>query len=125
MSVPRLATVLSISVNAATRLLEAIAVPTMSLRSTRYFMVTALEEALYLLLEPGGPGLVAPGSYDKRTKCTAQLKQATAMPKELCSPANRDRVRKICASARADLRTRKQGELQEKLRKGSQKNGSK
>lgn len=61
-----LASDLGQSVNATTRLLDALRVPLIAIGTERYFNEAALEQALFAATAFGGPGLAAPASRAKR-----------------------------------------------------------
>jgi hypothetical protein len=84
-SVKHLAKLLHCSVNAATRTLAALQVPTVALSDYRYFNLITLEEAMFAVLDLGGPGFVAPGARCRPTSGVP----TTALPKSALDPDRR------------------------------------
>ena len=102
----------------ATKLLTCLRVPIMWLGTEGYFLVSALVEALFHMLDLGGPGFVAPGSTIKTEGRYRDM--ARELPKEVLEKTARTHAQKrldlISSESRARARTELKALLKPDLR---------
>jgi hypothetical protein len=64
--------------NTSRTFLKALAVPTIEINRTSYFNSYALRDALFLILQPGAPGIIMPGSpWKQRPEYKEKVRELT------------------------------------------------
>lgn len=99
---------MGVSQNAASRLFRILRVPMLHVKTERYFLSSTLEEAMFAVLEYGGPGLMAPGSLPRDKK-----KQHA--PRELPKDFINDKKRAAAAKRLDKIRKNSGGRAREAL----------
>jgi len=105
--IAKVARTFGITKNAAGRMLKALKIPRIFVAHQSFCLLAALEEALFTILDLGGPGFVAPGS-DETRKVTAERRGAATMGDGLLSPeARKARYPRIRDAKAADSTLKK------------------
>lgn len=114
-----LAETLNVSENSAGRILKALKVPFAYFGKHRYFLQQALEEALFVALELGGPGFIASGSTEKaHGKCKDGVLELDMNQIQANRMTRRGRIKDARETNKSAIRRQVMESLQESAKGG-------